>query len=68
MSVRFFFFNRGSTFFLCNFCLGVFGCVLILIPDEYGIGLNIFFLINPLHNGYFGNQDTMENILNCLSV
>ena len=43
LSVRFSFSIEGNRFVLYNFCLTVFCCVLFLIHDQYGIGLNVDF-------------------------
>ena len=43
LSVRFSFSNKRNRSILYDFFLLVFRCVLILINDEYGIGLNVDF-------------------------
>ena len=44
LSVRFSFSIRRNRSVLYDFCLIGFCCVLFLIHDEYGIGLNVYFL------------------------
>ena len=45
MSVRFSCSIKGNRYVLYDFCLIGFCCVLFLIHDEYGIGLNVDFSI-----------------------
>ena len=52
LSVNFSLLIKLKKFFRYNFCLGDFCSVLFLIHDEYGIGLNVVFLINILRNGF----------------
>ena len=65
LSVKFSFSIREKKSVLYNFCLSGSCCVLFLIHDEYGIGLNV---ISLLHGEYFGNLDITKSVVNYLFV
>ena len=55
----------------CGFCLDVFRSVLFFIQfihDEYSIVLIIFFLINLIYSGSFGNRNKVGNNPRSLNV
>ena len=40
--------------------------MLFFIHNEYGMGLNVLFIIHLLHSDCYGNLDIVENVLSCL--